>query len=197
MRVSPGDLRSGLVNPTYRIPATRPPTPTPHSVITKALRLFHTEELPAANAYLDDAFAKPYWRTGGNATKARISRTSFDNYCARAAIDPRPVALGDTRASITVAGHQVAAGCDIVVLDNGGYQGRLCLWAVQPRPLTRQELALLACPIVQALGNELDDELIIGLDIWALRANTTYPISADLARGQTANLNALVQRLTT
>ena len=78
-----------------------------------------------------------------------------------------------------------------------GYEGRLLLWAIRQRPRTPNELALLACPIVLALDEVLGGDQVIGLDIWALRADTTHQVSAAAARGQITNLNTLVRRLTT
>jgi hypothetical protein len=195
MRVSPGDIRSGLFDVGYRIPPSRPPIVSTHSQVSKAVRVFHQEGSAAARAYLENTFATSTWTGGGNATKARIAKQSVHNYIRRASTDPRTVALGDTRATVTIAGHQVAAGCDVVLLDDGGYEGRVCIWAVQSRAMTIDELALLACPIVLALGNELGDDLVLGVDVWSLRADTTQRVTADRARAALPNLNTLIRRI--
>jgi hypothetical protein len=196
MRVSPGDLRSGLTDAAFVIPTQRPTIVSTYSVTTKAVRVFHTEGSIAAEEYLTQAFAGSAWRSGANATKARVARNSFANYRRRAAADPRPAALGDPRASIQVAGHTVGAGCDVVTLDPGGHTGRLCIWSIIPRALTQDELSLLACPVVIALGNELGDETISGLEIWMLRTDEVARVDAGEALAQLTVLNTLVRRLT-
>lgn len=197
MRVSPGDIRSGLVNPGYVIPSQRPTIVSTYSVTTKAVRVFHGQGEDAAVDYIEQAFTGQSWRSGGNATKAQIAKRSFNNYRRRADADPRPVALGDSRASIIVAGNEVGAGCDVVTFEpQGGHAGRLCIWSVLSRPFERDELALLACPVVLALGAEFGEDAVQGLEVWMLRDDQVAVVSADDALGQIPTLNTLVRRLT-
>lgn len=197
MRVSPGDLRSGLIDSGYAIPSERPRMVGTHSQTTRAVRVFHTDGEAASVAYIDDTFSGPSWASGANATKARIAKQSFSNYRDRANADPRPAAVGEPRATIEVAGHTIAAGCDVVLLEPaGGHTGRLCLWSVIPRPFTTDELELLACPVVLALGNELGQDAVAGLEFYMLRDNVTALVAAERALARIPELNTLVRRLT-
>lgn len=198
MRVSPSDIRSGIADTDYRVPASRTPIPTPHSVITRAVRLLHTagHGETAAVEYLDERLSTDFWRKDGNATKARNARASFDNYRRRALADARVAVPGDHNATVAVGPHVVAAGCDVVLVGDRGYDGRLCLWGIQERPLSEAELALLACPIVLALDNELGEDRIGGLEIWFLRSDVATYIPAEHARARIADFETLVGRIT-
>lgn len=196
MRVSPGDLRQGIIDPTFAIPKDKPTVATPHSILTKAVRVFHEEGVEAADRYVIGAFEKPTWKSPRTRTKARNAIASFENYKTMAMGDPRPVAIGDQRATVHVAGHQVSAGYNVVVLDDAGVAGRYCVWSIIERPFANHELALLTCPIVLALGEELGEERVLGVDFWFLRTNTRAHVSAEAAVGALPDLNRIVRRLT-
>jgi hypothetical protein len=119
-----------------------------------------------------------------------------ERYAVRALADPRPTTLGDARLTVDVGAHRVAAGCDVVLLDNEGYEGRVCVWAIQERALTQDDLGILAYPMVTTLGNELCDDRVVAIEFWFLRADKVERVSAERARAKAADFNTLVYRLT-
>lgn len=196
MRVSPGDLRQGLTDPKYAIPRSKSPIVSPHSILTKAVKVLHQEGVAEADAYITTALNTPGWKTSRTRTKAQNALASFHNYKGMAAEDTRPVAIGDSHSSVIIAGHNVAAACNVVVLDDAGVEGRVCIWSVVERPFTDAEMALLTCPIVLALGDELGADRVLGVDFWFLRANAQTFVDSEKALAALPELNTIVRRLT-
>ncbi|KZE98928.1 MULTISPECIES: hypothetical protein [unclassified Rhodococcus (in: high G+C Gram-positive bacteria)] len=169
---------------------------TTHSIATKAVKVFHADGEAAADAYLRSSFSQGNWRTGSLATKARNTVSAFANYKAMARGDNRPTVVGDSRASVAVGAHSVAAACNIVLIGSTGMSGRLCLWGVQKRKFSIDELGLIACPTVLALDEEFGPDRVVDLEIWMLRSGDAVQVSAQNARLHLPEFIDLIDRLT-
>lgn len=196
MRVSPANIREGLLNPSYSIPKTKPAIVTTHGIATKAIRVFHTDGESAADAYLRNTFGQGKWRTGAMGTKAKNTVNAFATYKDMAGGDERPVVLGDSRASILIGTNDVAAACNVVLMGDPGMSGRVCLWGVLKREFSVSELELMSCPVVLALDEEFGADRVVDLEIWTLRSGDAARISAHNARSRQSELVELVDRLT-
>jgi hypothetical protein len=179
MRISPSDIRNTITNAAYRVPKTRPPTPSADGPFRKAIREYHVHGVEVATHYIESALTKPYWHSGPGLTLAKNARQHLDVYIDLATADNRVAATVGARHTVDAIGHQVAADVDVVLQDRDGYVGRICITANLGRALTPAERALVAAAPLRGLVEEFEGGLlndfivIVAIEVWELRLGTT------------------------
>ncbi|GAA1025740.1 hypothetical protein GCM10009557_00850 [Virgisporangium ochraceum] len=173
MRISPGDIRNAIVNPSYRIPKTRPEMKSADSVFRKAIRLYHTRGVEEAMHYIESALAGEAWQAGRGATLAKNARQDLDAYIDLAAPDRRVAATVGKKQSVHVGELSVAADVDVVLAADGTYVGRMAITANLGRRLRADELALIAAAPLRGLIEDFEgglfDDIVQAIEVWELR----------------------------
>jgi hypothetical protein len=198
MRVSPSDLRNAISDPSWRPPPTKTGLQDPHSILTKGVKLFHTESPGVALSYVRRTLTSAKWQTSRMKTKSSNAIQAFENYCSRASTDPRPATIVDSAPAITLDEVTVAAPCNVVLMaDDGGYVGRLCIWGLAASDMTAAQVELMCVPTVMYLHRELPDDIVHGVDVWFLRTGRSLHASETSVLGRRGELRQILRRLAT
>jgi len=191
MRVTFGQYRSGIKDPTS-VTAGFPAHdfPSPWAIAAKSVRTFHVEGETQARQGLERGFSG-YWSSTAQARGwAAAIKQCFENYARMSAPDVRSVFTVGFKGVLDIGNDQLSLYVDVLLLNATGYVGRVVLW--DDFSYTRSHASLLATPVAAALGNELGEERIAGVEIWHLRTGTQHWIAADEALARRAEMNNLI-----
>lgn len=185
-RVTLGSFKASLKDPARRASVGTDPPPTPITMVNTAVRRFHRDGEFAARQYLTHTIQRsPHWGPNGPASAwgwANAMLDYFDNYINMALADSRRWLPMTVSSDPDFRRHTVGVRLDVVLLDGQGYVARIPSWEKDPLELSL--MAILACPIVQAVGDELGSMKAVGVDFWHLRttAATHVPARTALSR---------------
>lgn len=194
MRVTFFDFRQGVADPKYQVPRDRPPIPNPGSVLRGSIKAYHVEGYEAAQRRLDRGFSKYFARAGPPAGMARVARANFDVYVKLDSLDGRPVFDIGRRWILDIGPDELVVTVDVLLLDPGGYVGRLVFWGNLP-PLSASQLELVATPAILAMRQALGSDRVVGVEIWEVRTEKVTVISSEQADANRHRVNELVERL--
>jgi hypothetical protein len=198
-RISFGDYRSGVREPSFRVVsggAGRPwPTPTPIQRATIARH--HREDPDAAREYMVSRFQNStYWGPSGkpqNQGRAEMTLRSYDNYVSLTRNDERPVITTDLKRDLELPPNTLGVRIDVLLLDATGYVPRLVLW--DTNDLTRERAMLYAAPLLLAAEEELGEGRVAEIEVVHVRTPVQLTVSAPDARAVKPDMEATVARI--
>lgn len=181
----------------YRLPtAGSKGGPSTDAALRGAIRTVHTAGADAARAALNKSLANEYWRTGRGLTMATTARVALDTYIHLSAGDDRPSFAGKPVA-YRLDGDEISVNIDVVLFDDDGYCGRICVTGPLASPLSKPDRTLLAAPALLALASELEDGFwtVHTLEVWELRGGQRGTITRAEAEAAVPSIRALLERL--
>ena len=196
MRLSAYDVRQAVIDPNYRLPppGARRAGPSTTSSLRKAVRAYHERGADEARASLRHSLSNYFARPGAPSTQAANARQALETYFRIAAADPRPAFVPRVRVDTELGGDTFGADVDVILLDPGGYVGRLLLFGPLPE-LTMAQLEVLAYGPTTGLIEEFDDATVVGVDVWETRRNLVTHVPAAVAIARRADVRRILDRL--
>jgi hypothetical protein len=196
VRLSAYDVRQAVIDPAYRLPppGAQRAGPSTTSSLRKAVRAYHERGVDEARESLRQSLSNYFARPGAPSTQAAHARQALETYIRTAAEDSRPAFVPRVRVDADLGGDTFGADVDVVLLDPGGYVGRLLLLGPLPE-LTTAQLEVIAFGPTAGLIEEFDDASVVGVDVWETRRDRVTHVPAAAAIARRADVRRILDRL--
>jgi hypothetical protein len=198
-RISFGDYRSGVREPTFRVTpgSAGPGFPTPTSIQWATITRHHQQSPQVARDYMVNSFQRSsYWGSGGTPQSqgwAESSLRSYDTYALITRDDTRPVVATSVKYELQLPPHSLSVRIDVILMDPRGYVPRILLW--DRNELTEQRALLYAAPILLATEGELGQDRVAEVEIIHTRTAALLTVSVAAARAASQHMAATVTQI--
>jgi hypothetical protein len=198
-RISFGDYRSGVRDPTFRATpgGAGQGFPTPTSIQWATITRHHQESPEVARDYMVNSFRRSsYWGPSGTPQSrgwAESTLRSYDAYALITRDDTRPVVATGVRNELQLPPHALSVRIDVILLDPRGYVPRILLW--DTNEFNEERGLLYAAPILVAAEEELGQGRVTDVEVVHTRTAALLSVSAAEARAASGDMAATVSRI--